>query len=251
MSRYAATQEKPSIGISMRFNLSSDYFYLSGKYAEAVESFGGIPFHLGLIPKKEYLHSALEVLDGLLLPGGGDIDPIRFGAEPKPGLGNVSPLRDEFDWLLLEEAERRSLPVLGICYGMQMLNVFRGGSLIQDIGREVPNALEHEQNEPRSRPSHRIFFEENSRLRQLADNLEFVAVNSHHHQAVKKIGENLNVVAKTSDGIVEALEDIREDKFAIGVEWHPELNYLDDRFALNIFKSFISAAKRYHSLKGT
>jgi putative glutamine amidotransferase len=241
MSRQPSTNKKPLIGISMRFSSTNRHLYLPSDYSAAVEFAGGVPVHLSLLPEKDYLKNVLNHIDGILLPGGGDIDPLRFGEEPKPGLGTVSPLRDENDLILLNLAEEMKIPVLGICYGMQLLNVFRGGSVLQDIEREKPNSLNHQQGEPRDRLSHRITVSEESLLFEANNKL---LVNSHHHQAVDRIGDNLIVSAVASDGIVEALEDSRRDRFNLGVQWHPEICFEANELSRLIFDRFIKACDK-------
>lgn len=241
MNHKNTTNKKPLIGISMRFSISNRHLYLPSDYAEAVEFAGGIPVHLSLLPNEDYLKNILNVIDGILLPGGGDIDPLRYGEEPKPGLGAVSPLRDENDLILLKLAEEMNVPVLGICYGMQLLNVFRGGGIIQDIERERPNSLNHQQGEPRERLSHWITIAENSLLFD-SKRKNRVLVNSHHHQGVDRIGENLFVSATATDGIIEAVEDSRPGRFNLGVQWHPEICFRSDELSGMIFKKFIATA---------
>jgi putative glutamine amidotransferase len=242
------SNEKPLIGISMRFNLTNRHLYLPEEYALAVESAGGVPVHFGLLPQRDYIRNVLNYVDGILLPGGGDIDPLRFNSEPKPGLGTVTPIRDENDLKLLDLAEDMHLPVLGICYGMQLLNVFRGGNVFQDIERERPNSLNHQQGEPRDRQSHWITVEEKSILYSESAR-EKLLVNSHHHQAVDEIGRNLFVSAKASDGIIEAIEDKRPGRFNLGVQWHPEIGYQNDGFSQQIFRKFIEAAGERRQLR--
>lgn len=225
----------------MRFNASSRHLYLPSEYCEAIERAGGVPVHLSLLPDNDYNKNILNLIDGVLLPGGGDIDPLRFGEEPKPGLGAVSPLRDENDLILLNLAEEMNVPVLGICYGMQLLNVFRGGGIIQDIERERPGSLNHQQGDPRDRLSHWITVAENSLLFG-EKRKNKVLVNSHHHQAVDRIGENLFVSATASDGIVEAIEDTRPGRFNLGVQWHPEICFRSDGLSQTIFRKFVAAA---------
>src|SRR5947209_10442492 len=127
--------KRPRIGITMRLELETRRFYLGRDYSEAVEAAGALPVYIPLIPKKEYIDSLVEDLNGVFLPGSdSDVDPSLFGEEPHPNLKNVVPEKDQTDRLVLDAAERIGLPVLGICYGMQALNVSRGGKLIQDIG---------------------------------------------------------------------------------------------------------------------
>ena len=234
--------KRPLIGIPMRLEVSTDRFYLARYYSEAVEAAGGTPVHISLIPKVDYIESVVANLDGLVLPGSdSDVDPLRYGREPHQGLGAVHSIKDETDLLLIAAAERRSLPVLAICFGMQVLNVARGGTLIQDINSQVPGAIKHEQGVPRDRPSHRVTLESGSRLSEIAGERELV-VNSHHHQAVENVGRDLVVVSKASDGLIEALEDPRRDRFIVAVQWHPELGWKEDRFSEKLFKAFVAEA---------
>ena len=241
------SERRPRIGITMRIELETERFYLARHYSEAVEAAGGVPLHLSLIPRREYLASALDQLDAVLLPGSdSDVDPLLYGREPHPQLGFVHPLKDETDLLVLEEIERRGLPLLAICFGMQVLNVSRGGTLIQDIRTELPEAIKHQQGAPRERRSHRVRFLERSRLAQLSGS-ESALVNSHHHQALETVGEGLSATAWTADGLIEAVEDVRADHFVLGVQWHPEIGWQADGFAQSIFESFVSAASAYAS----
>jgi putative glutamine amidotransferase len=237
--------ERPSIGITMRLELETDRFYLSRFYSEAVEAAGGVPVHLSLIPRKGYLETAVAGLDGILLPGSdSDVDPLLYGREPHRQLGRVHPLKDETDLLVLETVERLGVPLLAICFGMQVLNVSRGGTLIQDIPSEMPEAINHQQGAPRERRSHRIKLLEGSLLAELAGKKSEV-VNSHHHQAIETVGRELIATAWTADGLVEALEDPRGDRFALAVQWHPELGWDGDAFSRTIFERFVEAASVY------
>src|SRR6185369_18003250 len=156
---------RPRIGITMRIELETDRFYLARYYSEAVEAAGGLPVHIPLIPKLEFIRGAMGAIDGLLLPGSdSDVDPLRYGQQPHPRLGSVHPDKDETDLLALREAEKNGLPLFAICFGLQSLNVSRGGSLIQDIGSQHPDAIKHEQGPPRDRPSHAVRILEGSML---------------------------------------------------------------------------------------
>ncbi|HZH89963.1 MAG TPA: gamma-glutamyl-gamma-aminobutyrate hydrolase family protein [Pyrinomonadaceae bacterium] len=236
---------RPLIGITMRHELDTERFYLARAYSEALEAAGGVPVHLSLIPKADYIETILDKLDGVLLPGSAsDVDPLRYGHEPHPKLGAVHPLRDETDALVLREVERRAMPLLAICFGLQIWNVARGGTLIQDIESQMPEAILHEQGAPRGRRSHRVRLLGESGLAELAGG-ESALVNSHHHQAIETVGEGLRATAWTADGLIEALEDQRTDRWAYGVQWHPEIDWEDDDFSENLFKSFIEAALDY------
>lgn len=233
---------RPRIGITMRIESDTDRFYLSRHYSEAVAGAGGLPVHISLIPQPDYLQPLVAQLDGILLPGSdSDVDPLRYGQEPHRALGTVQPIKDETDLLVLDTVEKLGLPLLAICFGMQVLNVFRGGTLIQDIPSQVSGALKHEQGVPRDRASHRIKLAEPSLLAKLSGHTEAL-VNSHHHQAIEKIGSNLNATAWATDGLVEALEDPRTDRFALAVQWHPELGWKSDELSQSLFTHFVQKA---------
>ena len=226
----------------MRHELETERFYLARHYGEAVAAAGGVPVHIPLIPDPELIKAFVGHLDGVLLPGSAsDVDPLRYGREPHAGLGPVHPLKDETDLLVLKEAQERRLPLLAICFGMQVWNVYRGGSLIQDIASQVPKALKHEQGAPRDRLSHHVRIQPESLLGSLAGEVGAL-VNSHHHQALEQIGEGLQATAWSSDGLVEAVEDMSEGRWSLGVQWHPEIGWEKDRLSANIFSAFIKAA---------
>ena len=229
----------------MRIELPTDRFYLSRFYSEAVEAAGGIPFHISLIPNADYISALMDHVDGVLLPGSdSDVDPQRYGRNPHPNLGSVHLIKDETDLLVLEEIERRRLPLFAICFGMQVLNVSRGGTLIQDIASEVPNAIKHEQGVPRDRHSHNVRLLDGSTVSELAKQ-GFAPVNSHHHQAIETVGRELVGTAWSPDGLVEAVEDPRADRFVLGVQWHPEIGWERDSFARNLFARFVSEAASF------
>lgn len=229
----------------MRLELESDRFYLSRHYSEAVEAAGGVPVHISLIPRRDYISAVMDELDGVLLPGSdSDVDPLRYGAEPHPKLGTVVTIKDETDLLVLEEIEKRRTPLLAICFGMQVLNVSRGGTLFQDIASQMANSIKHEQGLPRDRPSHRITIAGTSLVSALAES-ETALVNSHHHQAIQTVGRELVATAWAADGLVEAMEDSREDRFVLGVQWHPELGWREDHLSRALFNKFLSASQGY------
>lgn len=241
-------KRKPRIGITMRLELETNRFYLGRDYSEALENFGATPTHISLIPKNEYIVEALKTFDGILLPGSNsDVDPLIYGEEPLPKLGQVVPEKDETDLLVLREAEKLKMPILGICFGMQILNVSRGGTLIQDIESQIENCLKHEQGKPNTRNSHSLKTSGNNTLTSLITT-DVIKVNSSHHQAIKSMGKNLKATSWTKDGIIESIEDTREDRFVFGVQWHPELSWKCDELSKNIFQIFVSKCAEF-SLK--
>jgi putative glutamine amidotransferase len=229
----------------MRIELETDRFYLARYYSEAVEAAGGLPVHVPLIPSADFVKGVVDSLDGLLLPGSdSDIDPQRYGREPHPQLGSVHPIKDETDLLALTRVEERGMPLFAICFGIQSLNVSRGGTLIQDIVSQHPDAIKHEQGAPRDRHSHRVRLLEDSMLGQLAGT-ESAPVNSHHHQAIETLGRELVATAWAPDGIIEAVEDPRSDRFVLGVQWHPELGWERDELSQALFSRFVSEARKF------
>ena len=238
---------RPRIGITMRLELDTRRFYLGRDYSEAIEACGGVPVHLSLIPKAEYISEAVAGLDGILLSGcNTDVYPHYYGEEPHHKLGTVITEKDETDRLVLAEVERLNMPLLAICYGMQALNVFRGGSLVQDIESQVPKSIKHEQGTPHPRNSHSLKIGGGSILSGLkAVKLakETIRVNSSHHQAIRKTGKNLKAVAWAKDGIIESIQDTRKDRFVLGVQWHPEMTADFDHISREIFALFVEECR--------
>ena len=233
----------------MRLEIETQRFYLGRDYSEAVEAAGGVPVHIPLIPDPEFVKSIVSGLDGILLPGSDtDVDPKYYGEDPHPKLGKVVPEKDETDLLVLAEVERLKIPLLAICYGIQVLNVSRGGSLIQDIEAQVENCIQHQQGRPVARNSHGIRIESDSLLAEIdgsGSDLRIVKVNSHHHQAIRKIGNDLRAIAWANDGVVEGIQDLRTDRFVLGAQWHPELSWKTDSLSRGIFDVFVSRCAEF------
>ncbi|MBQ7187990.1 MAG: gamma-glutamyl-gamma-aminobutyrate hydrolase family protein [Kiritimatiellae bacterium] len=185
-------------------------------YAESVAKGGHLPVILSRYGSDDQLEEILSRLDLLLLPGGGDISPARYGGTQAPALVRVNLLRDSFEWRLLTLAEKRRLPVVGICRGCQVLNVFHGGTLWQDLPSEFPvQEIQH-----RGGTHHPISIAAGARLARMISSTS-VMVNSSHHQAVKTPAPGFRIVATSPDGVVEAIES--EDYPALGVQFHPEV----------------------------
>ena len=179
----------------------------------------------------------LGAVDGLVLTGGGDVDPQIYGENSLPSMGSIDPKRDHFELEITRRALEAGKPVLAICRGHQVLNVAAGGTLIQDTTSQVPEAIKHRQSAPIYYPSHTVRVKEGSRLHGIFGKGE-LGVNTSHHQAVKDLGEGLVATAWAPDGVIEAME-LPGDVFVLGVQWHPER--MIDGEMLKIFQAFIAA----------
>ncbi len=180
-----------------------------------------------------------EDVTGLVLPGGGDIDPSRYGESPHPRTTNVSPRRDEFEMNLLAQALERDIPVLAICRGMQLLNVFLGGTLDQHLA-DTEGRLDHDRDRPRAEPAHGTRFTNGSFFGSVLG--PHANVNSHHHQTLDEVAEDLIEVGWADDGVLEAV--VAPDYFwVVGVQWHPEVMAPIDHKELEIFKRFVAATE--------
>ena len=235
---------RPRIGLTMRLELETRRFYLGRDYSESVEACGGLPVHIPLIPDRDFLRDVVDGLDGILLPGSDtDVDPARYDSEPHPKLKKVVYEKDETDSLVLAMAEKLKLPVLAICYGLQALNVSRGGTLVQDIEAQMEDPVRHEQGIPLAPASHSIRISNTGILAEMIGGNIASRVNSHHHQAIRSVGSNLEAIAWASDGIIEAVQDSRPDRFVLGVQWHPELSWQTDELSRSIFEMFVSKCR--------
>jgi len=192
---------------------------LATLYPEAIERAGGIPVIVPLL-RPDAIGALLDRVDGVCLPGGPDVQPSAYGAEPHPKLGPTEPRVDAVELALVRAADRRKLPILAICRGMQLLNVARGGTLHQHLPDVAGDGIEHRQPEHGSIPTHRIETAPHSRLRATIGGPS-VEVNSFHHQAVQTLGKGLVATAWAHDGTIEAIES-PGDRLVLGVQWHAE-----------------------------
>ena len=227
---------KPVIGITG--NYGDLTCKLAEGYYKSVLKAGGVPIIIPPLADTNVIINTLEQIDGLILSGGGDYDPHYAGEEPDPKLGEINEERDLPELFITQLAYNRQIPMLGICRGIQTLAMALGGRVKQDITDIA--TLNHSQQEERSIPTHNVIIEKDSTLYMLYANQSTLRVNSFHHQAVCDCGEKFRVVAKSEDGIIEAMES-REFKHIIGVQWHPEC--LDD--GLPLFEWLIGEASMY------
>jgi putative glutamine amidotransferase len=251
----------PRIAIPMPHSTDHEYGERAiPQYERAVALAGGEPVRVALDQTRDEILKLMGTCDAVLLPGSNaDVDPARFHAAKSPHTAAADPRRDAVDDLLLDDAYKQRKPVLGICYGLQSLNVYRAGSLVQHIPEFLPEAarakVDHEAG--RKVPiAHAVEIEPESRLAQIvsaeARGLKsevrsplVVPVNSSHHQSAEAIGKGLRVVARCpDDGIIEALEGTAPDHFVLAVQWHPERSVDDDAASRAIFRAFVDAASR-------
>jgi putative glutamine amidotransferase len=224
--------------------------YVYDTYVRAVQDHGAAAVLLPVTRDRRALRDTVKRLDGLLLIGGNfDIPPAMYGESAIPELGYLKPERSEFEALLIEAALRRDLPMLGICGGMQTINVVLGGTLYQDIATQRPRSREHQQRTRKDRVSHRVRVEPGTVLHRILSSRRSrrtlsIGVNSTHHQAIKDLGRGLIASAHAADGIVEALESPRHG-FVIGVQWHPELLYRRGPAHGRLFSALVRAAREF------
>lgn len=234
---------KPLIGITS--NLQDGVLSLSMDNVQAIIGAGGVPLVLPNVPPEAAEEELVYTIDGLLVTGGGDLDPLTFGEEPKRNLGTVCPERDKFEISIIKKMLALNKPIFAICRGCQVLNVALDGNIYQDIYSEIERELlQHTQNAPRYHASHYVNIKKGSLLYQIVQ-IESFKVNSYHHQTVKNVSPYLTVAATSNDGLIEAVES-NYHPFVLGVQWHPEnMVSVRDRHALSLFNRFVNACKKH------
>ncbi len=229
----------PVIGITTDCRNQAGDFYLPGAYVDAIRAAGGLP--LLLPPGEPNPSQLLRRLDGLVLSGGGDLEPIRYDGEPHPTIYRIDRERDTFELALADAAlSARTIPILGICRGLQVLSVASGGTLFAHLPETVGTQVLHRQENPRRPIPHSVQIASQSRLAMLLGRTE-VSIVSWHHQAVRQVPKGWRVVAQAPDGIVEALEH-SEHPWALAVQWHPEMSP-EDPLQQALFRALVHAAQ--------
>lgn len=242
---------KPVIGVTPDFNAGDrkewgghePTYFLRARYIRAIEELGGIPLILPLVADTAGRRRLLDGIDGLLLTGSGpDLPPRLYGERQRYKFPLVSERRANFELDLVHHAQQRDLPLLGICGGMQTLNVACGGSLFQDLPSQMPGVLPHRQKAKAIHVSHAVTVAPGSLLRKIVKKASMM-VNSSHHQSVKTVGPTLIASAVAPDGVIEAVESPRH-RFLLGIQWHPE--FLFERHVLHrrLFHALLRAARQ-------
>ncbi|MBR3765430.1 MAG: gamma-glutamyl-gamma-aminobutyrate hydrolase family protein [Clostridia bacterium] len=213
-------------------------------YPDALLRAGGTPLLLPQTGDASAVARYAQLIDGLLLSGGDDIDPARYGEAQSWSCGDICPQRDEFELALCREVLRLGKPIFGICRGIQLLNVALGGTLYQDLKSEWPGSLAHQQHQKPEYTSHPVSIVSDTQLQHILET-DMLAVNSHHHQAVKELAPELRVSALSPDGVIEAVEHMQLP-FCLAVQWHPErLAWRPGQDAHTaLFRAFVEACLR-------
>jgi putative glutamine amidotransferase len=239
---------RPRVGVPYRTRkeeLTGDFTIIE-KYVTAINRAGGEPVVISLGRSRAEVDHIAKTLDAILLSGSpSDVDPALFHSERHPQTAPADPDRERTDFALLEHAFAQNKPLLAICYGIQSLNVFLGGTLLQDIPSEVGTKIEHEWDDENGAPEtfHSIRIEPGSQLAQIAGADEAL-VNSSHHQSVLEPGRDLRVVARSEDQVIEAVEWTGGGPWVVGVQWHPERIADKDPLARDLFRTLIEAARK-------
>ncbi len=232
---------QPVIGITITTRKGFTEYYVN-----AVEKVGGIPIVLPILEDTSQIQPILKELHGVIFTGGTDINPFYYNEEPRYGLGEVKPYRDEHEFKLLELClEKFEGPVMGICRGMQLINVLHGGSMYQCLEQDRSDGIMHALIEryPLEYPSHLVYLKENSWLFKICAQ-QTLYVNSLHHQGVKELGKSLKVSARAGDGLIEGIE--REgERLVFGLQWHPEMMMEKSFEARKIFTDFVQECKYF------
>ena len=239
---------RPRIAIPVPHSLDSEYAQRAyPQYAAAIENAGAEALQIPLNQAPAEVMKLIERCDAVLLPGSkADVDPAKYGAERHPRTAVADAGRDTVDELLLQDAYNMRKPILAICYGMQTLNVYRSGTLIQHIESAINHAAGRT-----VAVAHTVAIEGNSKLASIvtpaAPGAAPVPVNSSHHQSAQLAGDGLRVVARCpEDGIIEALEGISPDHFVLAVQWHPERTFANDEPSRALFRALVQAAREQH-----
>lgn len=243
---------RPIIGISINHSFNDqvgdisdlgfrgqDWQLLAGDYVKAVELAGGTPLIVPIVDEIESIWEFVKSLDGIVFTGGSDIDPYYYGENPNKKLGNINPFRNQHEVELCKRVlYDTEIPILGICRGLQLINITAGGSLYQDLESQREGGFSHRlSNFPKFYPSHQVEIQGESKLGKIFGK-EKMGVNSFHHQAIKDLGKGLIASMKAEDGLIEGVE-LEGDRYVVAVQWHPEAMIEKDKSYLKLFLDFI------------
>ncbi len=228
---------KKMIAVVPLWDDEKESIWMLPNYLDGIRESGGIPVILPLHSRPEDALQILELCQGLLMTGGHDVDPAMYGQEKKPTCGKLCPARDALEQALYRRAVTDNKAVLGICRGLQSINVLEGGTLYQDLPTEAPGQVEHHAQPPYDQVAHTVRLE--SGLKELLG-LEELGVNSYHHQGIDRLGPELESMAFSEDGLIEAIRH-KKKRFVWATQWHPEFRFWVDENSRKIFQAFLDA----------
>ena len=231
---------KPLIGLTPQYGYSNNkkITKINYSYIDAVNQAGGIPIVLPIVKDSDSIDRYIDILQGIILTGGEDAAPLLYGEEPLKEVDSICFERDDMELKIIKRAYEMGVPIFGICRGIQMINIALGGSLYQDIYKQIPNSIGHLAGASIEGGYHTIEIERDSILYEIFKK-EKIPVNSQHHQSVKTLGHSLKINALSIDGVIEGIESTN-DRFVLGVQFHPEAMIEDREDSLDLFRYFIS-----------
>ncbi|MHC4663649.1 MAG: gamma-glutamyl-gamma-aminobutyrate hydrolase family protein [Planctomycetota bacterium] len=221
--------------------VSQYYDAVPQAYGRSIETVGGLPILLPTLGNADIAPGLLERIDGLLLAGGDDVNPLAVGEEPHAGLGSIDPERDTVELALVKAAFNSDMPILGICRGIQVLALALGGLVYQDVNEIEGNSLKHRQLAPRWCATHTVMLGSGSIAEKVLGGSR-IETNSFHHQAVRKVPKGFEVSGHADDGVIEAIE-CAEKRFVLGVQWHAEHMTERHKHAESLFRAFVDSAQ--------
>jgi putative glutamine amidotransferase len=216
--------------------------YTADDYVQAVADAEGVPYIIPVIYDSYMIYEQMSVLDGLILSGGEDINPLVYGEEPHFKLEEILPERDDYEKILLAAADEMKIPVLGICRGLQFINVYNGGTLYQDNTLHDGTWIKHSQKLHPDAITHTVDIVKNTWLHDLFG--DKVIANSFHHQSIKNVAKGFKMIATARDGVIEGIER-EKGSFCVGVQWHPEMMVEKDVNMKKLFKGFANICKKH------
>ncbi|WP_209121215.1 gamma-glutamyl-gamma-aminobutyrate hydrolase family protein [Alkalihalobacillus sp. BA299] len=236
--------KKPLIGVLPLYDEIKESYWMLPGYMKGIEEAGGIPVMLPLTTDRDIILSIADQFDGFLFTGGQDLNPEIYGEKKESVCGKPCDDRDVMEEILFNRVVELNKPAFGICRGLQLFNALLGGKLYQDLvtQRHQEKQLDHKQNPPYEKPVHKVYIDKENRLYHILKK-ESIKVNSLHHQGIKELSRQLVSIAHSEDGLIEAVY-MPEKAFVLAVQWHPEINYIEDDSSFKLFIEFVEACKK-------
>lgn len=231
---------KPLVGVMPLWDDEKESIWMLPGYLDGIAEAGATPIIFPMTVDPEEIDRLVDMCDGFLMTGGHDVTPLIYGEAALEGKVSCCSIRDKMERLVLEKVMDVDKPLLGICRGIQFINAAMGGSLYQDLPSQRPSSVEHHQTPPYDVPVHKVTLIKDTPLYACLGS-ETLSVNSYHHQAVKDLAPDLEVMAESEDGLIEAVYR-PGSKFLWAVQWHPEFSHKTDEYSKKIFRAFVEAA---------